>query len=122
MIEEKAPYLVVIFDVKPIDDTVEIFNWQEKEKWAFTEMVYFETEISNDLYNSAHVILDVLNGKMRKSELKNVKDQELIEYYFKIYDKNIVDLVKFYFKQYPEAWQSLLTTAASAARQLDNAE
>lgn len=119
MIDEKAPYLVVTYNVALLDETVQTFNWLDREKWAITEAVYFETEISNETYESAHLILDVLNGKVRKSNLNNVTDQELIEHYFKIYDKNIVELVKTYFKKYPEAWQNLLAVAKTAVEDLD---
>lgn len=116
MIAEQAPYLVLTFNKK---DENPSYDWTNVTEWAEFETVYFEYEISDDLYNSADLILDVLNGKVRKSNLKNVEDQTLIEHYNKLYESNIIKHVQSYFKEYPQAWVNLINAVKDKVKELD---
>ena len=116
MITETAPYLVITYTKKDEDQS---YDWNTLGEWAEFEQTLFEFTVSEELFNSADLILDVLNGKIRKSNLKNVEDQTLIEHYNKIYQSNIIGLVQKFFKEYPEAWTSLLNTVNEKVKELD---
>lgn len=108
MIEEKAPYMIINYTLK-VSETD--FDWTKLDKWAEFEKSLFVYEVNKELYDKAHLIIDVLNGKIRKTLLINYKDQDVIEHYTKNYENNIITHVRKFFKTYPEAWESLVKTA-----------
>lgn len=116
MFEEKVPYLILSYKLK--EDNAE-YDWSTLDKWAESEIVHFEYEVSKENYEGADLIIDVLNGKILKSNLKNVENHNVIEHYCKLYEKNIITHVRQYFKRFPEAWEGLLKVVNKTIGEID---
>lgn len=119
MIEEKAPYMVINYTVK---GNVNDYDWNKLAEWAEFEKILFVHEITPEIFNDAHVIIDVLNGKIKKTVLINHIDQIVIEHYLKNYESNVIAHVRKFFKLYPEAWASLVKTVNEVVEKLDSTQ
>lgn len=113
----QAPYNIISHTTK--EGLTPIYDWTRMEEWVDGEEVEFNDVISDELLLKADLIVDVLNGKVRKNRYENVKDVEVIEHFFKKYEEQIIESIKDFFKKYPEAWKSLVETAQKAAEELE---
>lgn len=117
MTNPQAPYIIVSHKTK--DGLTPIYDWNRMQEWVADEEVEFNDEISDELMLKADLIVDVLNGKVRKNRYENVLDHIVIEHFFKKYEEQIIESIKSFFKKYPAAWKSLVETAKKAAEELE---
>jgi hypothetical protein len=118
----KAPYITIVHTLRNDFDKSALYDWTRKGEWAELETAHFGDDIPDDLFLQANVVLDVLNGKVKKNRITNISDEALMEYYFLQYEAQIVEAVKAFFKKYPEAWKSLIETAHKVSKELEGDE
>lgn len=115
-----APYIFIVYvKQEEIPETVEVYNWEQRTEWGVSETVHFRDDMPEDLYEQSDLIIDVLNGNIKKNLLRNVSDQDLRQRYFKLYEKQIVEAVKNFFQKHPDAWKSLVETARKVEEELE---
>lgn len=112
-----APYIIVSHSTK--EGSTPIYDWHRKEEWTDQESVRFDDTITDDDMLNADLIVDVLNGRVRKNRFENVGDEMVIQHFFAKYETEIVESIKYFFKKYPTAWKSLVETAQKAAEELE---
>lgn len=103
----KLPYMIIIQKYSKIND-----------KDCLVEEAHFEERISDEHLLSAHIIIDILNGKVVKSRDER-EESVIVEEYNKKYSEKIIQAVRNFFIKNSEMWKNFIEEANKLAKELE---